>query len=620
MILKAAPIKADPLKTEIPASQIKSEFLANMSHELRTPLNGIIGFSNLALKLNPSAKLRNYLGKINLSAISLLGIINDILDFSRIEAGKLKFENVNFELNDVLSHASTLISEKISEKGLHFEMHVLPDLPFHFLGDPLRLGQVLLNLLGNAVKFTDSGEVAIKVQVKEETDLSAELLFEIRDTGIGMSPEQISILFQPFVQADGSMTRKFGGTGLGLSICMRLVTMMGGKIWVESTLKKGSRFCFTVKLDKSKQENFTGKSLKNHFDSLRFLVVTTDSSSEKSLKSLLRSFSISSEVIHNFNEAIQLFFGDIAAEPADVIMLDSRLPNDECFDLSRKFKLEPAGKKHPLVILISTELTDEFRARASEAKADAILKSNFSASNFVDTLLKFFPPGNPPSEPGTFPLVGRTKRFQGYSILLVEDNEFNLEIARELLESEGIKVEVANDGMQAIQKVTSPGATYFDLVLMDVQMPELDGYDATRCIRGDRRFSRLPIVAMTAHAMAGDRELAIEAGMNDHVTKPIDPGTLFDTLKRWLPAEGSLNAVHKTAIGGGRFSESARGLLFELRGHLENNEFKSLRFFANMKPAIEKELGTIDEFKDLEKYISRLNFENALEKLDVLLG
>ncbi|MBF0501752.1 MAG: PAS domain S-box protein [Candidatus Riflebacteria bacterium] len=387
------------------ASRTKSEFLANMSHEIRTPLNAIIGFSSLIQKTQLTPRQEEFVNKIHHSGESLLGIVNDILDFSKIEAGKLGMEEIDFDLNRVINDVVSMITEKVGDKGLEFILNVSMVSLQRLRGDPLRLGQVLTNLVANAIKFTEKGKIELSIKVLRQTASKVQLSFEVLDTGIGMSIEQTIKLFKPFSQADGSMTRRFGGTGLGLSICKRLVEMMGGNIWVKSEPGKGSIFSFDA------------------------------------------------------------WFG---------------------------FSSVP-----------------EFEHQRSEVQMIEV---------------------NPVVIPN----------FRGVKVLLVEDNELNQEIAMELLQGTGMKIQIANNGTEAINILHNDKSEYsFDVILMDIQMPDMDGYEVSRRLRNDSRFEKIPIIAMTAHAMSGDREKSLKSGMNDYVTKPIDPQALFATLSRWCKPSGT---------------------------------------------------------------------------------
>ena len=399
------------------ATRAKSMFLANMSHEIRTPMNAIIGMAHLALKTPLSPKQRDYIDKIHTAGVSLLGVINDILDFSKIEAGKLDVESVDFDLDEVLANVSAVTAGRAYEKGLDFQFDIPPQVPRHLRGDPLRLGQVLINLLNNAVKFTEAGSVSLTAKTDSQSESQVTLAFTVQDTGIGMGPEQTAMLFQAFTQVDGTNTRRFGGTGLGLSISRKLVEMMGGQISVDSAPSHGSTFRFTVQLQRS-------------------------------------------------------------ALPSPV--------------------------------------------QSAEPQAPTVMPN-----------------------------------FAGIRVLLVEDNEINQQIAVELLQAAGVVVDVAGDGREALDLLFAPDKPAYDLVLLDVQMPHMDGYATIRAIRAETRFAELPVVAMTAHALIEERERCIASGMNDHLAKPISPHQLFEMVARWTVyrpvtsvAKHASSHLHLPAIDG----------------------------------------------------------------------
>jgi two-component system sensor histidine kinase/response regulator len=515
----------------VEATQIKSMFLANMSHEIRTPMNAIIGLSHLALKTPLNGKQRDYVSKIHNAGTSLLAVINDILDFSKIEAGKLDLENTNFKLDEVIGSVTTLTAQKAHEKGLEFLAHVAPGIPEYLLGDPLRLGQILTNLVNNAVKFTEHGEIRLNIELAERTGEKVQLKFSVRDTGIGMTPEQAAKLFQPFTQADMSMTRKHGGTGLGLTICRRLVELMGGRIWLESEPGAGSTFYFTVWLEVGETKG-SGKIVPERLAKLRVLVVDDNPSAREILQEPLSTVVSTVDAVASGKEAIAAIQQLDASEPYDIVFMDWRMPGMDGLQASRYIKSDETLKHQPAIVLVTAFGREEVREEAERLRLDGFLVKPVTKSMIIDTLVNVFAP---PSE-AIAAVVGsrQTASLPGARILLTEDNDINQQIAVELLEGAGATVKVANNGQEAVEILSNgPQPPPFDVVLMDLQMPIMDGYQATAKLRSDARFATLPIIAMTAHATIEERQRCLAAGMNDHISKPIDPEHLFDTVGRF---------------------------------------------------------------------------------------
>ena len=516
------------------ATQAKSDFLANMSHEIRTPMNAIIGMAHLALKTDLTPKQKDYLIKINKSAKALLGIINDILDFSKIEAGKMDIENLEFSLEDVLNNVVNLVTQKAQEKKLEFLVKTPPDLPIDLIGDPLRLGQIILNLANNAIKFTSQGEVVISLDVLDKTSKNVTLQFSVQDTGIGMNEEQRSRLFNAFSQADTSTTRKYGGTGLGLAISRQLVGMMDGEIWVESEEGKGTTFAFTAKFgrgsEKKKQRLLPSPDLR----SMRVLVVDDNATSREILDDLLTSMTFDVTQAQNGEEALAKLEEASKDQPFELVVMDWKMPGMDGFKTSKLIKQHKGLPKTPFVIMVTAFGREEVINEVRSAGLDGFLIKPVSQSVLFDSIMQAFG-----KEMGQYPRTAGDREevlhdlseIKGANVLLVEDNEINRQVAREILEGAGLIITMAEDGSKAVKKVEE---NEYDAVLMDVQMPVMDGYEATRTIRNNPRFKNLPIIAMTAHAMVGDHEKSILAGMNDHVTKPIDPTQLFGTLVKWI--------------------------------------------------------------------------------------
>ncbi len=521
------------------ASQAKSNFLANMSHEIRTPMNAIIGLSHLVQKTELSIRQKDYISKIQSSAHALLGIINDILDFSRIEAGKLNMESIEFDLGDVFDNLYSLSSIKAEEKGISLLYDIAPDVPRRLKGDPLRLGQVLLNLTHNALKFTHEGEVSIQVSLlhKSKSNKAADIEFKVKDTGIGISPEHQSKLFESFSQVDGSTTRKFGGTGLGLAISRSLVNMMGGDIAVESQLERGSEFRFTVKLGIAKQLLISEKALIG----IRVLVVDDNVDAREFLGSQLEAYGCQVIGLENSRQALDLLktCNMHKDQEISVALLDWRMPDIDGIELAERIRALPL-KCQPALIMVSAYGREEVIARAS-GRVDAFLIKPVTDSVLVETIVRAISSQN---EQNVQKLSLSQPERAGYKgrVLLVEDNEINRQVARELLESLGVDITLAVNGREAVDIVKKES---FNLVFMDIQMPEMDGYQATKLIRNELGEKELPIIAMTAHAMTGDKERCLAAGMNDHLAKPLDPAELKMMIEQWLELSSEQPVMNK---------------------------------------------------------------------------
>jgi len=527
------------------ATKAKSDFLANMSHEIRTPMNAIIGMSHLALQTKLNRTQRNYIEKVNLSAVALLGIINDILDFSKIEAGKLDIEKIEFRLEDVFTNLANLVGLKAEERGLELMFDLSADLPMALLGDPLRLGQILVNLGNNAVKFTEKGEIVVRAEVSEQEETRAKLHFTVRDTGIGMSVKQQQKLFKSFSQADTSTTRKFGGTGLGLAISKKLISLMGGEIWVESEEGVGSTFHFTAYFEKQKGIDSVRRISKSEIGNLRILAVDDNASAREILARMLVSMGLRVDMVASGEIALSLLEQENDSDPYQVVLIDWMMPGKDGVEIART--IEKDSKYNNVnVVLVTAYGREEVSIAAEGVRVAAVITKPVTPSSLLDAIMVAIGKeavGITRASSAEAVVSGEIAKLKGARVLLVEDNEINQELARELLSNNGILVEVANNGKEALQLLEQE---QFDGVLMDCQMPIMDGYTATRKIRQQKRYESLPILAMTANAMAGDREKVLKAGMNDHIAKPVNVNEMFHTMAKWItPSNRDSSVVRK---------------------------------------------------------------------------
>lgn len=591
------------------ANKAKSEFLANMSHEIRTPMNAIIGMNYLVQKTELTEKQSDYIHKVDVSAKALLRIIDDILDFSKIEAGKLQLEHTSLFLEETIAQVADAVNIKLrKKKDVELISYIDPNIPAVIHGDGLRLRQVLLNLADNAGKFTEKGEIKIEARLISIVGQSIRIQFSVSDAGIGMTPEQLQRIFTPFQQADISTTRKFGGTGLGLTICKSIIELMHGTLEVESSLGHGSTFRFTAEFQTAKVDAPNVGSYQPQLG-LKALLVDDSESARMVLEEMLSSFGFEVHSAENAKQAIAIFKEQHTAEaPFSILMVDWKMPGMNGVELVESLKKEM--ESIPAVIMVTAYGLDSIKdASRKKLINDYLLKPINPSTLFdvINNILHLTPTRSTQEVSKLIDLNDVRSLLQGSQVLLVEDNDMNLDLATELLTDVGIVLSVARNGLEALEQVEKDT---FDAVLMDIQMPEMDGLTATQKIRQDERFKQLPILAMTAHAMKGEAEKSIAAGMNEHITKPIDPLVLYSALIRHIKKaniemRASPAASSDLMIAGVDTTDG----LYRVGGKKESY-LKLLRSYAAVYKNIEMEGGKIVEAGDvkaIDAYIHTLS-------------
>jgi len=572
------------------ATKAKSDFLANMSHEIRTPMNAIIGLNSLLAKTGLTEKQRDYVNKIDNSAKNLLGIINDILDFSKIEAGMLSMEAIEFDIDEVLNSISNVLGLKAFDKGIELVITKSWDVPRYLIGDQLRLGQVILNLVSNSIKFTESGEVIIRIQNECIYGNKINLAISVEDSGIGMTEEQLSRLFNAFTQADSSTTRKYGGTGLGLTISKILVEMMDGTLDVESKYGQGSRFFFNAVFEIGKEKPQMVR-FSDDLTAMKVLVVDDNSAARSVMKEYLKSFRFNVEAVSSGFEAINTI-----DESYKLIVLDWRMPGIDGLETWIRIK-EKLGDHVPNAIMVSAYDKDEIADKAKQAGIEKILIKPVSQSLLYDTILDIVGTKKSANKNiGDNNNIANLNDIRGARVLLVEDNYINQQVAKEILENEGFWVDIADNGQVAVALVADYS---YDIVLMDLQMPVLDGYQAAIQIRLNRSQG-LPIIALSADAMEGTKERVMSAGMNDYLTKPINTGKLFEMLVKWvIPGKRELYVSESSKAEDSRIELTSKLVSLDVNSALQ-------RISGNQKLYVD----ILNKFK--ENYT---NFNHEIESL-----
>lgn len=524
------------------ANRAKSLFLANMSHEIRTPMNAILGFCHLVQRTELDPRQRDYVAKINGAGVSLLRLINDILDFSKNEAGKLKLEALAFDLRRSIRNQVQLVENDAIAKGIRVECRIADAIPRMLVGDEFRFSQVVLNLLSNAVKFTSAGQASIDVNLLSQADGEATIELSVSDSGIGMTASQQAVLFDSFTQADSSTTRRFGGTGLGLAISKQIVELMDGQLRVESEPGVGSTFTLTVTMPLHEGEDACEVMPTPKMRGLRILAADDNAAARQIIGEIFQNWSMPVDLVASGKEAISAMETAAAlGSPYDLLLFDWKMPGMDGMEMLRTMRANPLLPKLPATIMVTAYGSDEFMAEIGKTEVSAFLSKPLEPRALFDTISDLFPNAerteSEPAQKGAAPPMV-APHLRGLRVLLVEDNEINMEIATELLTDAGLQIDTAVNGKVACEQVAAHGAGYA-AILMDVQMPEMDGIEATGIIRRRWTADQLPVIAMTAHAYEEERQRCFSAGMNDHIAKPVDPLVLVRTLNQWLKSDRS---------------------------------------------------------------------------------
>jgi PAS domain S-box-containing protein len=527
------------------ANAFKSDFLARMSHEIRTPLNVVTGLTSIVLKSELSAEQSDYLKKIQTASNNLLTVINDILDFSKIEADRIELANEPFDLDQLLEQLADLFSYRVAQKDINLIFAVAPQVPRQLAGDPARLTQVLVNLVDNAIKFTEKGEIVVGVELVDAAEkMRGQVALEYRfsDTGIGIAADALPTLFEPFTQAESYLTREHEGTGLGLAICQRLVKLMGGRIWVESTLGKGSTFFFTVLLEARAQKKHPIR-LPQDLHGLKTMVVDNSATGRRVLSGLLESFAFNVTAVGSGEKAIEMLRHNAAGEPYQLVLLDWKLPDTDGIEVATAIRSNPDLQFTPIIIMFNGYDHKLVQTHMDMTAVGTYLIKPVKPSQLFNTIINLFSRAD-----AVIPRIETKETAQldliaGRRVLVVEDSDLNRIVAVALLTEQGLNAEIATDGRMAVNMVTRAATGYYDAVLMDIQMPIIDGYEATRKIRklekeratvcGQPQI-RIPIIALTAHAMKGEKVKCLAADMDDYLAKPIDAHQLERVLRKWI--------------------------------------------------------------------------------------